>query len=218
MNGNILTLPLCSGAQPVTITESVTLSGSDGVTVVNTVVTGFTAIAETLSGTTLSQLIINAAVETQTVSITAVTTANPSDQTGTTTNSTISPTSLSKGAKAGISISVVIGVIVVCVVAWILVATHYKRQQIALRRGHKGYGNLGIKDGATKEESPSIDLVPVPVLLPVLSSEEKRELINRRRAAELSGGDVVGVSEKEGDEKDELEARRREAKAVHELG
>lgn len=108
----------------------------------------------------------------------------------------------------------VIVAIIVCVVAWLLVATHYKRQQIALRRGHKGYGNIGIKEGAVKEESPSIDLVVVPVL----SSEEKRELVNRRRAAELSGGDVVGVSEKEGEERDELEARRRNAKAVHEMG
>ena len=122
---------------------------------------------------------------------------------------------LSGGAKAGIGIGAGIGGIVLFVTAWLSIRRYYMKQgeQMAFEQIA---GDAGRAGGVAWKEDVKGD-IELDVVK-ILTDEEKRELLNRRRAAELAGEDFIPVVEKEGGEMDELEARRRRAQEVHEIG
>ncbi|KAL2066880.1 hypothetical protein VTL71DRAFT_1304 [Oculimacula yallundae] len=114
---------------------------------------------------------------------------------------------LSTGAKAGIGIGVVLGIILLVLAGWGLVV--YGRRSAIKKNAD---GGLADRVGGKSELSAGPEVVRAELPDTPLSEEEKRELERRRRAAELAGDPgLPRVEIADGTpagERRELEARR----------
>ena len=112
---------------------------------------------------------------------------------------------LSTGAKAGIGVGVAFGVLTFILGLWL--AFWYGRRTRSSANDKKSKPDKKAELEASEARKPELADTGVSEMGEPLSSEEKKELENRRRAVELEGGSInvpPGFSERT-----ELEARRR---------
>jgi len=143
------------------------------------------SISSTLTAQTSTQASDSASLSTSTAAVSP----EPTPARNTSTN-------LSLGAKAGIGVGVAIGGLLLLLLFGIILFQQGKRASA------KKSSTTGDKDALAGTANPAEQGAP-------LTTEERAELESMRRASELQGSSVV--QELSGGEREELEARRREA-------
>ncbi|KAE9376479.1 hypothetical protein N431DRAFT_181342 [Stipitochalara longipes BDJ] len=169
----------------------------------------FTAAAATTSSITLSTISSLSSTKPQSTSI-SISTTTPSSSSSTTI-STNSPqpsaqthSGLSTGAKAGIGVGAAVVVLLFIIGLWLAFWYGRRTRSPAGDKQSKNQKNIGEKPELEASEARTAQIHEIG---DPLNWDEKQELENRRRAAELDGESVIvrpGISERA-----ELEARRR---------